>query len=438
MTAIPTSQKFTHDFQAMIKIVYWNSYGFMFYMFIIPFLTSQYFQISGTQIGLVIAAQPVARLITTPLVGYLTDKTSKKFLVLIGSFGRTVSYSIMFFTAIFHSVIGFAIGIFVQGLLVGFFWPPYNALIAQKSSKYYRAEAYGKRSGMMGWGSFVGAIISYSIFNLGQHFFPAYISLALSPFLIFAVINAYAGLKFYKEVDESIMFQGPEDAETIPNSSLQSQNVRVSQKSPITHLFWIGLGVFVFASLISAMNTQISVPFIQLYLFEITNQSTEIIMAIIYGSQILSLLLSPLLGKYIDSLKPKVGITIFSLIGALQTYIFIQLQSILGLSLILVLDYSISRASSLVIENYTSRVSQVHRGKVMGLNELMKLGGWIIGPIIGGYAWDTIGHTMPFIISIFIELLLIPVYILGIVLLQHFLSEKIEEKSPDKEMVRVQ
>ncbi|MHA1610434.1 MAG: MFS transporter [Promethearchaeota archaeon] len=421
MKSIPTSQKFTSDFQSMIKIVYWNSFGFMFYMFIIPYLTSQYFVISGTEIGLVIAAQPFARLITTPIVGYLTDRTSKKRLVLIGSLGRTISYTIMFLSVIFNSIWGFASGIFIQGLIVGFFWPPYNSLIAQKSSKYYRAEAYGKRSGMIGKGSFVGAIISYGIFNLGEIFFPNQIWISMSPFIIFALINAYAGIKFYLNVDESIHFQESENNNG-PNSDPRTK----ISPNLMKKWFWIGIIFFVTASLISTMNTMIGMPFIQLYLFEITSQSTEIIMAVMYASQILSLLLSPLFGEYIDKIKPWVGITLFSLIGAIQTYIFLQLKSLWALTIILIIDYSIARASTLVIENFSSRVSSKHRGKIFGLNEWMKLVGWILGPIIGGVAWDSISHQAPFIISIGVELFLIPIYLIGIYFLGRVVSEKIQ------------
>ncbi len=421
MKSLLTSQKFTSDFQSMIQIVFWNSFGFMFYMFIIPYLTSQYFNISGTEIGLVIAAQPFARLITTPIVGYLTDKTSKKRLVLIGGLGRTISYSIMFLSVIFNSIWGFVAGIFVQGLIVGFFWPPYNSLIAQKSSKYYRAEAYGKRSGMIGKGSFVGAIISYGIFNFGSIYFPNQIWISMSPFLIFAVLNAFAGVKFYLNVDESIVFQESEDlAEPNPKSQ-RSNSPQIFKK-----WFWIGLIFFVTASLIATMNTLIGMPFVQLYLFEITAQSTEIIMAVMYASQILSLLLSPVFGEYIDKIKPWVGITLFGLIGALQTFIFLQVKSLWALTLILILDYSIARASTLVIENFSSRVSAKHRGKIFGLNEWMKLVGWIIGPIIGGVAWDSISHQAPFIISIGVELFLIPIYLIGIYFLGRVVSEKLQ------------
>ncbi len=105
----------TKDFRQMIRIIFWNSFGFMFYGFMIPYVSSEYFTVNASIIGILIAAQPFGRLLITPLVGYLTDKISKKLLVMIGSFGRTISYTIFYFSIIFRSVVGFGVGIFVQG-----------------------------------------------------------------------------------------------------------------------------------------------------------------------------------------------------------------------------------------------------------------------------------------------------------------------------------
>jgi MFS family permease len=57
----------------------------------------------------------------------------------------------------------------------------------------------------------------------------------------------------------------------------------------------------------------------------------------------------------------------------------------------------------------------------------MSFFGAIIGPIIGGLAMDQIGFTSPFIISIFVELLVIPLYIIGIKLLKPYMAEKLEK-----------
>ncbi len=100
--------------------------------------------------------------------------------------------------------------------------------------------------------------------------------------------------------------------------------------------------------------------------------------------------------------------------------------------MLLALDFTFARANLLMMENVLSRTSQQHRGKVFGMAEWMKLLGGFFGPNIGGYVWDHVDHRAPFIISIFVELLLVPLYWIAIFLLKSFMAEKVEDKVEDK------
>ncbi len=53
--------------------------------------------------------------------------------------------------------------------------------------------------------------------------------------------------------------------------------------------------------------------------------------------------------------------------------------------------------------------------------------GKTIGPITGGIFWDSVGPTAPFIISIFVELLLIPLYLLVVKILTPHVAESYEK-----------
>ena len=56
----------------------------------------------------------------------------------------------------------------------------------------------------------------------------------------------------------------------------------------------------------------------------------------------------------------------------------------------------------------------------------MSLLGAVLGPIIGGFAYDNIAATAPFVISIFIELSVIPLYAIAIKALKPYMAEKVE------------
>ena len=95
-------------------------------------------------------------------------------------------------------------------------------------------------------------------------------------------------------------------------------------------------------------------------------------------------------------------------------------------SIMLLIDSTLGWAGGLILQSVLSRISKGHRGKLFGLSQWMSYLGAIIGPIIGGFAWDNLGHKIPFIISVFVELSLIPLYIIAIKVLKPYMAEKLE------------
>jgi MFS family permease len=377
--------------------------------------------VSASIIGLVIASQPIGRLLITPLVGYLTDKVSKKGLVMVGSFGRTVSYTIMYLSIGFNSVIGFGLGIFIQGILVGFFWPPFNALVAEKSSKFFRSEAYGKRFGMTGWGSLVGAVISFSLFFSGIYWFESNVWIQYSSLIIYALINVYAGIRFMKRVDEKIKFI--DDAQ-LPLDELKSKSQnKISKRSK--NLIVLG---FIFLSItvvFSSMNEHITRPFLQVFMYDILNLSTIKVMIILYAAGIISLIAAPKLGVYADKVGV-IGFIVVSFLGAIVTGILISTTiQWLFISLLLI-DLILATGGQLIAQSLFSRISVSHRGRVFGLMEWMNLLGWVIGPLLGGLLWDGFNPKTPFIFSIILELSLIPFFLLSLRYLKQQMVEKVK------------
>jgi len=78
------------------------------------------------------------------------------------------------------------------------------------------------------------------------------------------------------------------------------------------------------------------------------------------------------------------------------------------------------------LQNILSRISKIHRGKVFGAAQGLGLLGAIIGPIIGGITYVTIGSFAPFVISIFVELSVIPLYAIAIKKLKPYMAENVE------------
>ena len=61
--------------------------------------------------------------------------------------------------------------------------------------------------GIMGWGNFVGSIGSFTYFGAMLYFFPTALWLIFIPLLVFTGFNIFAGIRFYKQLDEDLSYE---------------------------------------------------------------------------------------------------------------------------------------------------------------------------------------------------------------------------------------
>lgn len=431
------NDKITPDFVPMIRIVFWNSMGFFFFWFLIPFATTQLLAATPTELGFSFAGQTFGGLISAPIVGYLSDKISKKLLVLLGSFGRGAAYIILYFGIIISSLPVFIIGLFTLGFFVGLFWSPLDALVSQKSDKTYRSSAFGMEAGMIGRGNLVGSLLSFLIFGLATFLTPDNLFIVYTPLILFAASNIYAGIIFMKKVDESLTYDdyiGIHNEKEIVKEISNQQNSSFhdfNEKKKLRKHFGLFLGfiILILAFLTSNINQTIGPPFYQRYLMDdLKIINGLIIMFIYFPSQIISLLLAPRMGKFADKINPTIGIAVVSGLGSLVTYFIIISTNGIEFSIFLLADSTFAWAGNLVLQNVLSRISKDHRGKIFGSARWISFLGAIIGPIIGGFLYEYVAHTAPFFVSIFVELSVIPLYIFAIRLLRPYMAEKLERE----------
>ncbi|NVM18846.1 MAG: MFS transporter [Candidatus Lokiarchaeota archaeon] len=426
--------KMTPDFIPMIRIIFWNSMGFFFFSFLIPYVTVQLLGVSKTELGIAFSIQTIGGLLSAPIVGFLTDRVSKKILILIGSFGRAICYILMYIGILVSSFVLFTTGMFILGFFVGFFWTPLDTLISEKSNKDNRSFAFGKRGGMIGKGNAMGSIISFIIFWLANTFVPEYTFLVYCPLLLFAASNILGGFVFHLKVDEELTFEKhifnifPSSVEpsvvskkpVISDSPLKSRN-------NLAIGFFIGFSVLVLAFMTSNINQMLAYPYFQVYLIEeLEVVDPTLVMIIYFPSQIISLLLAPKLGKIADKINPVLGMVFVSSLGAFVTWLIIGSTSGYMFGLLLLFDSTFAWGGNLILQNILSRISKIHRGKVFGAAQWLSLLGAVLGPIIGGFVYDSIGPSAPFVISIFIELSVIPLYAIAIKALKPYMAEKVD------------
>ena len=408
------SERVTTDFQAMLNIVIWNSLGFFFLDFLVPYVASQELYATGAQIGVIFSVQVIGYMICSPFVGYISDSMSKSKLILIGSFGRGLAYFIIYIAIISRSVVGLAIGTFSLGFFAGFFWIPLDSLIAQKSDLKHRSFAYGKREKAMGIGTFYGAFVGFFIFMLAFQFVPDNRFIIYSALVLFGAANLYAGLSFFRYVDESITYYSQ-----FPSAEVKNQdNNRNISKALIIELILLLIVLF-----LSATNGTLARPFLNVYLVENIENNPFLAALAFAPSGVVSMMLAPRLGEIADKMNPYLGISIASVVGAVVTLFLINTTNLFLFSGLLIIDVTIVSTGGLILQNFLSRISPKHRGKIFGLQGTSSNFGYALGPILGGIVWDSYGPKAPFTLSIFFELALIPLFILAMYYLKPHLQE---------------
>jgi MFS family permease len=413
------SNRFTPDFNHMLKIVILNSLGFFFIGFLVPIIARYNMFATAIQISLIVSIQVLGRTISGTITGFLTDRVkSRRKLVLIGSIGRGTSYFIIYTAIILNSITLLGIGTFSLGFMAGVFWVPFNTLIAEKSNKDNRSEAYGKRNSANAIGQMIGGVIGFLLLLI-LGFFTSNPFLLYASIPVFGIANFYAGFKFNREVDESIKFNDP--SENITNPLIEENKEKHAKLAGPIILGSIFLMSVLF---LSNINGSIAKPFLNIFVIETIESNIQLVVTWAYlPAGIVATLLAPKLGKLVDKFRPAIGITVTSTLGALVTWLLINSANIWVFSLLLLIDMTIMIASGLIFQNLLSRISLKNRGKILGSGEFFQFLGSVIGPILGGVVWDFYGPTYPFIISIFVELSLIPLYLLVVYYLIPHLAE---------------
>ena len=326
------------------------------------------------------------------------------------------------------------VGVFTLGFGAGLFWTPFDALVSQKSSKEYRSLAFGKRGGKIGTGNLVGTLISVAIFTLGNYIDQNNYLLVYSPLILYAITNIYGGTIFSRHTDESIVFDEPEEIGTQELSESEKQDIKeeirknnlaLKKKIALT----VGLSLLMLGFIITRINQSLTQPLIQGYIINNLEDNPTLVMFASFPGDVLSQLFSPYLGDKADKIEPVKGMAVVSALGALNTWILINTGSLLVFAILLVTDMTLSKTGELILQNYLSRVSKQHRGKIFGIRRSTSDLGGVLGPLIGGVLWDTQGMRSPFILSIYIELSLIIIMGAAIIVLNKNIDEKVSLKN---------
>ena len=441
--------KFDPNLVKLIKQIKFNSLGFFFVGFIVP-IVGYWFGADGVGVGLLLSVQVLGVMISSPLVGIIADKSElRAVLILIGSAGRTLTYSVIFLSILIRSYWLLLLGLFSLGFAAGFFWSPLRAIISDATNYSLRAEAFGILSQQSGFGTLIGSFIGFGIF-LGFNSINieglGLFSLEFSGLLFFGLANLYAGIQIYR-IAPYIKSRAKSDTmKNFTDNNIALANNSISGiRNNLALGFIFLLAVLMTERLISALVS----PFVELLILEKISSDAAIVALLWVPAGIVSVILAPQLGEIADKIKPRLWLPFVSIIGAAATLFLIAItadlppindsgsdQSILflrgligiGIAGLFIVDMTAVTSAGLTLGKVISDVSQNHRGSIFGFQGFAANVGALFGPLFGGMLWESIfGHFGPFLLSIIIEFVL--AFIFFFILTYFTFDRKLEQKN---------
>ena len=386
------------------KVRRFNSPGFYFVSFVIPILAHERLGAGGPEMGLLFSLQIAGSMLAAPISGKLSNQRHLRGpLILFGTVGRALSYLIIY-AAILQEIYWLMVaGIMCLGLGAGLFWTPMEATIADAVDYKHRAQAFGYASRQDGIGSIVGSIFAFSLWTIASYQnYPLWISLLSFP--IFSIANAYAGLNVSKLI-RKVPIRSRDVS--IPNSNTTAMYRTILANPYITKFLVRLLSLLFVESVTNALVT----PFLQVYLLmHVTSDKTKLSLLYMPGT-ILAMLLSPELGKFADRIKPHFWLASACFVSAFSTYIIVSSRSTLAIMAAFIIQSLSGMAAQLAIAKALSEVIPSQRGSIIGLRSFVTQAGGLIGPILGGVAWNFMGDKSPFVTAIGMRIVLGTTYL---------------------------
>lgn len=399
----PTSQ--TLSLRSMYRSAYLCSFGFFIVSFLLPIIAYGYMGASGIEVGFIFSLQTLGFALFSPVAGGLTRRRFRRQAVFAGAVVRAVSYLGMAVAIILGSVQILIANSTVWGLGAAFYVVGMNAEISDLAGQSKRSEAFGRREGANSGGSITGAIVGFFMIAF---FEVQYV------FVFFAVMNVIGGL---------VALTGPSTPQDLHSDE---------QPSRLRGRLGVSLVLLIAAASLSTFIGALLAPFVQVFiLFLFPSISIELLALVYLPGAILTATLGGVIGRAGDRFNKTHVVTAAVVIGAICTLLLAHVDTYVGallhflpilaqlgengvaLVLIAVLFSTQSVVGLLAYTVMTSVFGTAYEGRAgegFGLYEGALGSARFLGPLTGGFLWDTVSERSPFILVSAAGLMVAPVY----------------------------
>lgn len=366
-----------------------GSLSFVFLLFGLP-IYSKNLGASALEIGGLYSIFTATTMLVRPVVGWMLDRYSRKRLFVISLLSYAVAMLAFAFT---ETISGLYLARFIEGIAAAFLWISIRTIAADLSSPEDRGRAMGRLQEIYMRAGLLGIAIGFLLIR----FLPDLVAWK-AVFSIYALAAALGAWKAWCSVPET----RPELSEAQPSNH--------SSVIPRKLLF---LMLFVFTTGIAEALVS---PIYLIFLQDQFNADIRLLALAFFPGGIVISIFPSIFGKLSDRLGRAFMMASGSALTGLL-YLFIpNLPNIIWLIVLYTLS---SIGWTMANPAETAMVSDLSsgdtRGRTYGMYALVGRLGASIGPLLGGWLYDSLGHAVPFYIT---GIILLLSAILAIILLR--------------------
>lgn len=363
------------DMKSLSLSIMLCSFSFGILSFLLP-IYSKYIGASALAIGGLFSIFSIVMLVIRPIVGKTIDRHGRKLFLGVGFFSYALS---MFFFSYSTSVMLLYVGRIFQAMGSSFMWTSAYTIAMDMSESEEKGRAIGQVDGANAQGSLYGALMGFVLLSYRPFTFMQRWSILFKTYAVLAIL---AGVIALKDIPETKNFKRREEEYKI-DSSFSSEFFRL-------------MGIVFVGTVATSMLS----PLLMVYLQDrFTTDIGTLGLAFIPAALVYAFLPSRL-GQVSDKLGRRIPMIIGLVGSGIVSISFVYISKIELLIIFWVLE-SICIVMASPAE--TAYVSEIVGENILGYGYGIYLFvgslGASIGPLLGGWLYDSFGYFVPFYLN---------------------------------------
>lgn len=333
---------------------------------------------SAVEIGLLFSVFSLMTVLMRPLVGTGLDRWGRRWFFIAGLAAYGLS---MLGFAYASAVLGLVIARVLQGTASALLWLAASAIVADLAETDRRGSAFGGIAQSSNQGGILGTFIGFSILIPAGMTEGAWQQL----FTGYAAAGLLAAMIAWRKMPETLRVGSAREEP----STLQGLRA-VLRSRPLLVMMVIGI--------VTGASWAMTSPLLMLFLQEKFYAGVDVLAWAFLPSAIVWAVLPTRLGKLSDRFGRKPLMIAAMTIAAFNSAAIALVSSLPALALLWVIEAVCFAASDPASQALIADLSgEEERGRVFGAFALTSGLGATIGPLAGGWAYDTLGQFAPFI-----------------------------------------